>query len=174
MRLKEISAKNYRTLQDIVIHFSPDYCTLSGKNNAGKSCVIRLLCHLMEPQHRFWRHQEYPLDYGEDRTQWAKGEDKVTIQWKISLSASDDPALISTIEVFSGQKTSGDEVEINITIQLDDGSTTTNVSVNGEELEDRASREIVSKLRSSNCMFLHNSAEHEGPIFLSRQGRRQT
>ena len=54
MRLKKLSATNYRTLQDITLHFSPDYCTLSGKNNAGKSCVIRLLGHLLEPDRRPW------------------------------------------------------------------------------------------------------------------------
>ena len=65
MRLKEISAKNYRTLQDIVLNFAPDYCTLSGKNNAGKSCIIRLLCHLMEPRQSSWGPQEYRVDYRE-------------------------------------------------------------------------------------------------------------
>ena len=43
MKLVSLAAKNYRTLEDIEIPFSKGYCTISGRNNAGKSSVIRLL-----------------------------------------------------------------------------------------------------------------------------------
>ncbi len=174
MRLKEMSAKNYRTLQDIVLRFSPDYCTISGQNNAGKSCVIRLLGYLMEPTRRPWRSSEYDLDYSEDRTQWVTTDDPITIEWNLLLSSSDDPALIAFIETFSGETIRAPEIEVIIRITLGANSTKTSVDVNGITLEERASREIVKSLRRSNCLFLHNSASQQNEVIYAGAGRRQS
>ena len=174
MRLKEVSVKNYRTLQDIVLRFSPDYCTISGRNNAGKSCVIQLLGHLMEPTRRPWRSPEYDLDYTADRTQWVTNDDPITIEWTLLLSSSDDPALIAFIETFSGQEIDDTEVEIVIRVVEEESVSQTRVSVNGDTLEDRASREIVKSLRRSNCLFLHNSARQRNEVIYAGAGRRQS
>ncbi len=41
MIIKKITAKNYRSLEDIEIEFNPYYNALSGKNNSGKSNIIK-------------------------------------------------------------------------------------------------------------------------------------
>ena len=174
MRLKEISAKNYRTLQDIVLRFAPDYCTLSGKNNAGKSCVIRLLGYLMEPNPRPWHSEEYSLDYREDRTQWAPEAAQITVKWTISLSRSDEPALIAFIETFSALTITSSAVEVVIKVDVEANVTRTSVDVDGVNLNERASREIVTKLRRSDCLFLHNSAEQQNHFIYAGAGRRRT
>lgn len=173
MRIREISARNYRTLKNIVLRFSSDYCTLSGKNNAGKSSVIRLLGHLMEPNRRPWRTEEYPLDYRDDCTQWSTTKDKITIEWVIVLSLSDDPALIEFIETFAETEISSKEVEVTVTVEVDSNSTQTRVRVNDVILEERPAREIVSKLRQSNCLFLYNSAGQENSFIYAGSGRPQ-
>ena len=174
MRLKAISAKNYRTLQDIILPFGLDYCTLSGKNNAGKSSVIRLLGYLMEPSRRPWHSQEYHLDYRDDRTQWASNDARIIVEWTIVLSRSDDPALIAFIETFSDQDITSSEVEVVVKVEVEANVTRTTVAVDGVPLEERASREIVAKLRTSNCLFLHNSADQENRFIYAAPGRRQT
>lgn len=174
MRIKHLAAKNYRTLQDITIDFSPYYCTLSGKNNAGKSCVIQLIVHLFEPNRRPWQSEDYDLEYREDRTQWATNEDHIIVEWTILLSRNDDPALIAFIEAFSKQTISSDEVEIVVTITAESNTTKTVVCVEGTDLEDHPSREIVTKLKRSNCLFLHNSAEQQNHFFFAGPGRRKT
>ena len=174
MRLKEISAKNYRTLQNIVLRFAPDYCTLSGKNNAGKSCIIRLLGYLLDPSRHPWHSEQYRLDYREDRTQWTTSADRIFVKWVISLSKDDDPALIAFIETFSEQAITSKEMEIIVEIEIEANATRTGVVVGGIVLEERASREIVTKLRQSNCLFLHNSAAQENQFIYAGAGRRQT
>ena len=173
MRLKEISATNYRTLQDIVLRFAPDYCTLSGKNNAGKSCVIRLLGYLMEPSQRPWHSEDYKLEHREDRTQWAPEAAQIIVKWTISLSRSDDPALIAFIETFSARAIPSSDVEVVIGVEVEPNVTRTSVDVNGATLEERASREIVTKLRRSECLFFHNSAEQQNQFIYAGAGRRR-
>jgi putative ATP-dependent endonuclease of OLD family len=71
MWLTEISTKNYRTLENLTLGFSKGYCTISGRNNAGKSGIIRLLTNVFgENRNRPWDIKEF--DYKEDKTQWAK------------------------------------------------------------------------------------------------------
>ena len=53
MRLKEIKTKNYRTLEDLTLSFTKNYCTISGRNNAGKSCVISLLSLLFRAETQY-------------------------------------------------------------------------------------------------------------------------
>ena len=73
MRLTSITAKNYRTLEDIKLIFANHYCTISGKNNAGKSCVIRLLSALFRGEPAYpWITDGFRFDYKEDKTQWIK------------------------------------------------------------------------------------------------------
>jgi predicted ATP-dependent endonuclease of OLD family len=68
MRLNSITTKNYRTLQDLTLQFSKNYCTISGRNNAGKSCVIRLLSGLFRTGKTYpWLINETGFDYKEDK-----------------------------------------------------------------------------------------------------------
>ncbi len=43
MRITKLIAKNYRSLEDVEIEFNPFYNTLSGKNNSGKSNIIKAI-----------------------------------------------------------------------------------------------------------------------------------
>jgi predicted ATP-dependent endonuclease of OLD family len=81
MQLISIKAENYRTLEDIKIDFSSKYCTISGKNNAGKSGVIRLLTALFQKTNKFpWVTDEYDFDYESDKTQWRKEKPAIKIE----------------------------------------------------------------------------------------------
>ena len=100
MRIRRLVARNYRTLRDIDLEFHDDYCTLSGRNNAGKSCVIRLLMALFgSPSEFVWPRPHTTIDYKEDKTQWVNDETPIDIRYHLELSAADDPALIAFIEL---------------------------------------------------------------------------
>jgi predicted ATP-binding protein involved in virulence len=88
MRLRAIRATNYRTLENIDLAFSPAYCTLSGKNNAGKPGIVRLIINLLgNPQVRPYLPDEYTFEYKEDLTQWVKGNPPITVECTLGISA---------------------------------------------------------------------------------------
>jgi putative ATP-dependent endonuclease of the OLD family len=104
MRLLSLSARNYRTLHNIDILFSKAYCTISGRNNAGKSSIIRLLLNLFQSREQPpWRWDSFSIDYSEDKTQWDKEEGSIKIVYTLELTRSDDPALINFIEKITGK-----------------------------------------------------------------------
>jgi putative ATP-dependent endonuclease of the OLD family len=82
MRLTAIVAKNYRTLEDINLQFAKNYCTISGRNNAGKSCVIRLLSTLFRIRPTYvWAADDPNFDYKEDKTQWVKQAGPIQVEF---------------------------------------------------------------------------------------------
>lgn len=82
MKLETLIVKNYRTLEDITLHFSKNYCTISGKNNAGKSSIIRLLNALFRKENRYyWRFTDENIDYKVDKTQWVKELKPIEIEY---------------------------------------------------------------------------------------------
>lgn len=170
MRILSISACNYRTLHSIEIPFPKGYCTISGRNNAGKSCIIRLLLALfrraaMSP----WMLDEFRFYYREDKTQWHKPDDPIQVKYALELNTSDDPALISFIEKITANPVSSDVVTLQVRYEISvSDEVRTAVLVNDSAADNQAAKEIVKKVMDSNLMFLHNSATRHEEIYYGR------
>ncbi|MBA4423904.1 MAG: hypothetical protein C0390_12540, partial [Syntrophus sp. (in: bacteria)] len=173
MKLLRLSAKNFRTLQDITISFSTNYCTISGKNNAGKSCVIRLLSILFRKGDRFpWLLDEATFDFKEDRTQWAKQAQAIEVSYELQLSRSDDPALISFIEKMMSTPLSTPSVNVILRCTLGESEELRiAVTVNGTSVDEKSAKEIQKKIRDSDLLFLYNSTIRHEEYYYGR-GRR--
>lgn len=174
MRLKSIAAKNYRTLRDLTLDFSNNYCTISGKNNAGKSCIIRLLSALFRAGSRYpWQLYESGFDYKEDKTQWIKETVPICISFNLDITREEDPALISFIEKIASKKLDNPVVALCVAYSITDSDEVAiSISVDGENVDDKAAKEIDKRIKDSNLLFLYNSTtRHEDFIF--GRGRRR-
>lgn len=174
MKIISITAKNYRTLEDITLPFSGSYCTISGRNNAGKSCLIRLLLTLFHRGgSRLWRRDRYTLAYEDDRTQWLKGADPIEISYKLELSQADDPALLTFIAKLQGAEIKQDPscITLNYTASSTK-DTSVQVLVNDVKADPQTSSEIAAKISEADLMFLYNSTiGHEEEIYYGGRGR---
>lgn len=174
MKLLRLTAKNYRTLQDLSLSFSKNYCTISGKNNAGKSSVIRLLSTLFRKEDRFpWVSDEIRLDFKEDRTQWVKQVIPMEIEYVLQLTKTDDPALISFIEKMSGAQLPTDCVDLTVGYSLTGNEDLRIfVTVDGNALDEKSAKEIQKKIKDSNLLFLYNSTTPHEEYYYGRGRRR--
>jgi AAA15 family ATPase/GTPase len=173
--LISITAKNYRTLQDTRLTFAKNYCTLSGKNNAGKSSVIRLLSTLFRTKPAFlWPPDELAFDYKEDRTQWVKQSAAIQIEYILELTKSEDPALISFIEKIASTKVDQPKTMLDIayTVSESDGIAVA-TSIGGEPTDEKAAKEIEKRIKDSNLLFLYNSTTPHEEYYFGRGRRRQ-
>lgn len=167
MRIESIRAKNYRTLVDLSLVFNGNYCTISGRNNCGKSAVIQLIQNIFyrDTSRHFVRNKK-PLNYKEDKTQWIKNDEPVEVEYKIILYAEDDSSLLKFIEMISGREISTKTTSLSIKIKHEkNGATTSLVSVNDESIDEQKSKEIINRLESSNVVFLHNSTSQADEYF---------
>jgi putative ATP-dependent endonuclease of OLD family len=170
MKIHHIHAKNYRTLRDTIIKFESNYCAISGHNNAGKSCVVRLILHLLSNSDATpWRFSEYSISYDVDKTQWLKDNEDISIEYNLSINRADDSALVAIVEKLS-TKTFGEE-ELRICVKLrinSDNAKASFISVNGSELDNVSRREFLKTLRSSNNLLSHNSTANTDEFYMAR------
>jgi predicted ATP-dependent endonuclease of OLD family len=175
MRLLTVQTKNYRTLKDIKLSFSKNYCTLSGKNNAGKSAVIGLLSAL------FVKGTEYPwipsapykFDYKEDKTQWLDDADPVEVTYDLELSRDDDPALIAFIENFVSTKAPKEVVPLTLGYLITDkDELKLSVTFAETAIDEKYTKDIDRKIKDSNLLFLYNSTLRRDELYLHIGARR--
>ena len=148
MRLNSIVAKNYRTFQDLTLQFAKNYCTISGRNNAGKSCLIRLLSALFRTESRYpWAADETGFNYKEDKTQWTKHPVAIQIDYSLTITKEEDPALLSFIEKIASKKIDKPSVSLCVSYQLTESDGfTINVMIEGDKADDKAAKEIHKRI----------------------------
>lgn len=173
MRLKTIATKNYRTLEDLSLTFCDHYCTISGRNNAGKSSVIRLLSELFQAGPAVpWAYSD-GLDYTDDKTQWVKESPPIEIHFTLTLTRSEDPALIAFVERMADQSVTGASVSLGITYRIEESEgLSVAVAVDGRPLEEKSAKEVHKKVKSSNLLFLYNSTTPQEQYIFGRNRRR--
>lgn len=168
MRLAAISTKNYRTLEDITLRFSPNYCTVSGRNNAGKSCVIRLLSVLFRPR-SFLPWSEEDFDYDEDKTQWVKQPEPIEVTYLLTITRDEDPALVSFIEKIADKSIDTPSVPLSLKYDVDkDDDVTISVMIDGVPIDAKAAKEIDKRIKDSRLLFLYNSTAHQEEYYFTR------
>jgi len=174
MRLKTITTKNYRTLHDLTLTFANNYCTISGRNNAGKSCVIRLLSALFRVRTRYpWQVDESGLDYKDDKTQWVKDSEPILASFTLEITRLEDPALISFIEKIATKKIEKPAVTLCVGYSVSSNDDITiSVAVDGDKVDDKAAKEIDKRIKDSSLLFLYNSTTRHDEFFFGRGRRR--
>lgn len=172
MRLHRIRAINYRTLRDTTITFASNYCAISGHNNAGKSCVVKLIQFLLVNKDSAppWRSSDNDIEYDIDKTQWVVEKEPIVIEYHISLSRSDDSAMLSLVERLLQNLLPDENLNIDIKVEIaSNNEKTVTIQVGGVVVDDVARREIMKALGSSNNLLSHNSTTgNELEYYVSR------
>lgn len=168
MKVERVSVQNYRTLENITIDFSGYYTAISGKNNAGKTTLIKVLRetfkdHLRE---RFSFGRDDERTYQEDKTQWVGGSPDIVFDYLLAINKDSDPGLFQFIEKFLEKSIPLSAFSLRVKLsQNSKDEVSCQCEVDGHSIGDFASKEILQKLISSNLAFVHDSAARDHAIF---------
>jgi putative ATP-dependent endonuclease of the OLD family len=171
VKIERVSVNNYRTLEDITIEFSGFYTAISGKNNAGKTTLVKVLRetfkdHLHE---RFSFGRDTERTYQEDKTQWVAGNPDIVFDYVVSISKELDPGLFQFIEKFLEKLIPLASLSLRLKLsQSSKDEVACACEVDGSPVSDFASKEILQKVVSSNLAFVHDSAARDHAIFFGR------
>lgn len=182
MIIKRLKTKNYRSLEDLDIEFNPYYNALSGKNNSGKSNVIRALLTFLTYDFRIYRaYYESAIHYASDYPYWKKKEkekENILIEIDIELDEQSDAGLYKFIKelIFKNENefnSSKEILKIKAIHEPEQKETKISLVFGQNEIIDEYKRdELLNRLRGSRSLLFHNSTENE-PFYFSR-GRRDT
>lgn len=171
MFIREFEAVNYRTLENIKITFNGYYAAISGKNNAGKSNVLRAIRTILYSDLHFRIKGNSIMglsnfDLNEEITSW-KIDSKEDVQISATLEVCDDvdTEIYKYITDFIIQgtdietKTIGRVVKLKISfIKKFTNEEQYVVAINDDKLEDEyKTKELVKRFQSAECLAFHNS-----------------
>lgn len=170
MKLGELSIRNYRSIEHLTLKFPTYYSALSGKNDSGKSNVLRTIRHFFPPSspHYFVRPQG--ISVKEDTPMWF-GKDAKDRSVEIALELIADPHRDSGLHGFLTSylklEPTNEPLRIRIesvyTTEFPDGTTT--VEVAGRKVDTLEAQNVVQKLRSSAVVLFHNSTDSRFPFY---------
>lgn len=172
MRIISVRSNNYRSLVDFSIAFPQDYSVISGRNNSGKSCILRLIRILIGGNNTSTLFHESPdFKWSEDVTQWVKPtQPSISASILLEFHKEDDPGAIEFISRIS-QKKYGSKilVKINYLVSSDDKRRQA-LEINDDAVnDDYAAREIIRWIQDSNCIVYHDSTSYAPSRSILRQ-----
>jgi len=174
LKIESVHIKNFRTLENVKVCFDSYYSAISGRNNAGKTNLIKVIRTIFrgDTHKMFSFREEEDIEYRDDLTQWATDNPDIELEYEISVNPTSDPGLFTFIEKIYEKKIEGECASLRIHINYSkEGSTKCTATVNGEILGDYESNEILQKLKSSDVAFLHNSTQNEMGVIISSKAR---
>ena len=167
MIIKQIKIQNYRTLENIEVSFHGYYTAISGKNNAGKSNIIRAIRGALNQGMRFRiRGGSYfgveGFDWNDDITSWKKDtKENITLKLTIEIHKDSDAAIYRFLTDFIFKQgfsiSETEKLEINYTKKPDNTSEYRLYLGTNEVEGDYQKREVLKRLRSTECLIFHNS-----------------
>ncbi len=179
MRILTLHVENYRTLEDVSISFSEGYNAICGKNNSGKSNLIRAMRLLFgEKSERFPFEEGIEFSYKSDLCAWKKSNKSanVRITGKVKVSRETDQGIVEFIESIDEDKTKLEKgkphIDITVSMEASTKSTsleTATVHIEGAQVTDPVvSRGIHDKIKSG--VIFHNSTM-SSRVYFSRHRR---
>ncbi|MCH7645340.1 MAG: AAA family ATPase [Myxococcales bacterium] len=178
MRIAKLSASNYRTLENLDIEFLSFYTALCGRNDAGKTNVVRAIRCLMKEEDPFGYATGEEFSLTDDYTKWRDddvSEREITVELSLLVHRNHDAGLYEFISDYLDLKSSGDELAVSIsqaTCAEPKGASMT-VRVEGEEVAGLRGQEIASKIRTGRIVLFHVSTEPTDPFARGFRGMLQ-
>lgn len=172
MRILKLSIRNYRTLVELDLEFPKYYSAICGKNDSGKTNVVRAIRCLMEGEEDPWAFPiTQSVSFKEDITKWVeKDSDDRTISISINfeIDPKKDTALyeyfvdyLSLVDLSEGQMLS---LHVK-SLHNSDKPAEVSVIVEGNKVEELKAREIVRRLRTDKTFLFHSSTDyHQRPF----------
>lgn len=168
MKIEKLEIRNFRTLENVTLNFGGYFASISGKNNAGKTSVIKCIRSLFKGQEREFPFfdDEDSLFYTTAKTQWANNGVAIEFSYFLTASKEADPGLYSFVKKIAEIDDLAENFTLKVEVKIKEKEEKEiSLFVNGNELEKYETGEIYQRLSSSNIVFLHNSTGGGNKIY---------
>lgn len=176
MKIKDIHLKNFRSFEDCLIEFEDFYTAICGKNNSGKSNIIRAILNVLQRQGL----RRNRINYNSDFPIWkAKSEkEHISINIRVILDEQADVGLIKFLKVFlQDKKEDSEDFEIKdtllaIKIELNSKIASTEIIVDEKTVTDKYKvGEILRRIHFAQVIVFHNSTQPNSSFRHSHHGQ---
>ncbi|MDR0768218.1 MAG: ATP-binding protein [Methanosarcinales archaeon] len=184
MIIKQLKVKNYRTLEEIDVSFIGYYTAICGKNNVGKTNIIKAIQKILDSNNSIkFRFSETSMsigsfDWNDEITGWKReSKEDISIDLAFEIRKEIDSAIYKFITdlIFKDEKsTTFDKIDLQVKLQKNvKNETKYTVLINGEDIgSEYQSIEILKRLQNTECLIFHNSTrENDFERFIRKTDR---
>ena len=157
MRILSLTVKNYRTLEDLSLTFPSFYSAICGRNDSGKTNIVRAIRCLMQEADRLGLIEGREFSFKDDFTKWVDSDSKnCALSLKITLEIDKDrdtalhTFLIDYLNI--GSITSILELQLEVQ-QKGDESQEVKVNVQEKEFDGLKAQEVLKRLQTSQTFL---------------------
>jgi putative ATP-dependent endonuclease of the OLD family len=164
MIIKRLKIENYRTLESLDVEFPGYYTAICGKNDAGKSNVIRAVRALFGEEDYFFRPGSNEISLKEDFTKWkAVGSAfrRISVSAIVTLDAERDAGLHQFITDYMKVTAAPKEltVELELTHASEDPRMSVRVKVAEQQVGGLKAEQVLNRFQSARAVLFHNSTD---------------
>ena len=168
LKLQSLSITNFRSIEGLTLTFPSYYAAVSGKNNSGKSNLLKALKALFERDPRFPFRRDDSIRYSQDFPIWKGKEanESIKIELGLQLDRTRDSAVFKLAKEFFKLEDSVAELTISITVEYakDKDGSDISVEFQNKALESYQARTMLKTIRSAGGFQFYNSTEIEDPF----------
>lgn len=165
VKIRTLKICNYRSLECVELSFASSYSTISGKNNAGKSSVFRIIHALFGGDVTRARYYARPslISSQNDYPYWKRDrakEEPIDVTCDVEVFRDQDSGLTQFIERFLKRPVDGSSFTVSLRKTVsgeEDGSL--EIQVAGQPLDKFDAEAVQEKLAGSTVIF-HDSPQH--------------
>ncbi|HXF48459.1 MAG TPA: AAA family ATPase [Verrucomicrobiae bacterium] len=164
MKINKLKIRNYRTLENLDLHFSTYYCAICGKNDCGKTNIVRVLRGFMKEEDPYSFRYQQELSVKEDFCRWIEAEPKqrkITIAIEVTVDKSADTGLYEFLATQLKLESPPDG--ITLCLQLVYGGERNEqevtVQIGEKKFEGLNAQEVLRKFQTSRTFLFYNSTE---------------
>jgi putative ATP-dependent endonuclease of OLD family len=171
MRISYLRIKNYRTLEDVEVNFGDTYSAICGKNDSGKSNIVRAIRCLMQENDPYGYPSDDEFAIDEDFTKWCQetGNDRsIDIRLGLKILREQDAGLHEFLaDYLELDPTSDLQICVSVTVRAN--SREIEIQTGEKTFTDIKAQTVLQRLQSSQSFFFHNSTTTE-PRFRRSRG----
>jgi energy-coupling factor transporter ATP-binding protein EcfA2 len=172
MKIASLKVVNYRSIENIDLSFPSYYSAICGKNDSGKTNLVRAIRSLLGelPPFRFRDRDEF--SFKDDFTKWKVDSDskQMSVGVEILVDKESDAGLYEFITTYLALEAQPRPLVVRLeAVYKEEGSPRkTTLEVAGQTFEGIKAEEVFKKIQSSHGVLFYNSTETDPSTIFGR------
>ena len=173
MKITKLTIKNYRSIELLDLTFPRFYSAICGKNDSGKTNVVRAIRGLMKEERTFEYGGEPDFSIKEDFPKWKPTKSppaKISVALSLVVNKEADAGLYQFISTFLSLALTEESLQLQIEANYgsDEPKQSLKLTIGDQTYDSLKSQEVLKKIQSSQIVFFYNSTELDPRFFYGR------
>ena len=176
MKITKLGLRNYRTLEAVDLEFPRDYTAICGRNDSGKTNVVRAIRCLMKEDDPYSYHMTEGPEFkvGDDFTKWSSLEDTnrhIGVTAQFTIDSGTDTGLHEFLVTYLSIDEAPTELILDVDMQhAAEQQPVVSIQIGAESISDIKAQEILKRLQTSTTFLFHSPTEAAPPFARYGQG----